>query len=71
METVYRRRLPAAHSGLHVVEYYNPARVTANPDDWQDRETARGRRARRRAFARSARIDRAILMLADVAGGVK
>jgi len=60
-----------AHSGLHVVEYYNPARVTANPDDWQDRETARGRRARRRAFDRAARIDRALAAADAAAGGAK
>lgn len=67
METVYRRRLPA-HAGLHALDYHNPDRVTADPDDWHERETARGKRARRRAFARAERIDRAILALA---GGVK
>jgi hypothetical protein len=66
-----RNRPPVCHAGLHALDYYNPARTTADPDGWRDREQARGRRARRRAFARSARIDRAILMLADVAGGAK
>lgn len=62
------RNRPPVHAGLHALDYFNPGRVTSSPDDWHERETARGKRARRRAFARSARIDRAILMLAERAG---
>lgn len=61
-------RPPVAHSGLHTLDYHNPARVTANPDGWMDHEHVRGRRARRRGYAQAARIDRAILTLA---GGVE
>jgi hypothetical protein len=60
-----------AHSGLHDVEYYNPRRVTADPDGWRNREAARGRRARRRAFDRAARIDRALAAADAAAGGAK
>ena len=60
-----------AHSGLHDVEYYNPRRVTADPDGWRNREQARGRRARRRAFDRAARIDRALAAADAAAGGAK
>lgn len=63
-----RNRPPVAHSGLHTLDYHNPARVTSSPDDWHARETARGRRARRRGYAQAARIDRAILTLAERAG---
>lgn len=63
-----RNRPPVAHSGLHTLDYHNPARVTSSPDDWHARETARGRRARRRTFARAERFDRALAALADRAG---
>ena len=65
-----RNRPPVCHAGLHTLDYYNPARTTADPDGWRDRETARGRRARRRAWARAERIDRMFSLL-DAGGGAK
>jgi hypothetical protein len=66
-----RNRPPVCHAGLHALDYYNPARTTADPDGWRDREQARGRRARRRAFDRAARIDRALAAADAAAGGAK